>query len=240
MPLVAHVRRVVLVLGPELHAHQIDDTGEAAALTRGDGANGRHNAEFRLHLLDAAVEVGAHAIELVDEGDARHVVLVGLVPDGLALHLNAAHGAEDADSAVEHAQAALDLGREVDVARRVDKRDARVAPLQGDGRAVDGDALGLFERVEVGGGVAFIDIAGLVLGAAEVQDALRGGGLAGVHVRDDANVTNSVEHDSCPSRAQAARPAPPQNQQRRLAGNPRSSFVSAALHGVDSSRRFPQ
>ena len=47
---------------------------------------------------------------------------------------------------------------------------------------------GLLERVEVGGGVAVIDVADLVLGAAEVEDALGGRGLARVHVGDDADV----------------------------------------------------
>ena len=90
---------------------------------------------------------------------------------------------------------ALDLGREIDVAGRVDEGDARVAPLDGDGGAVDRDALGLLQRIEVGGGVAVIDVADLVLGAAEVEDALRGRGLAGVHVGDDADVAQFVEHN---------------------------------------------
>src|SRR5262249_38756989 len=134
------------------------------------------------------------AIELVDERQARHVVLVGLVPDGFGLDLYAADGAEDAHGAVEDAQAALHLGREIDVAGRIDQRDLRIAPLQRDGGAVDGDALGLFERVEVGRGRTVIDVAGLVLGAAEVEDSLGGRGFARVHVSDDADVTQFVEH----------------------------------------------
>ena len=58
------------------------------------------------------------------------LMLVGLVPDGLALHLDAADGAEDADGAVEDAQAALDLGGEIDVAGRVDQRDAACRPTR--------------------------------------------------------------------------------------------------------------
>src|SRR5439155_7275544 len=95
---------------------------------------------------------------------------------------------------VQYAEGALDLGREIDVAGRVDQVDLDVVPLDGDRGAVDGDALGLFEGVEVGGGVALIDIAGLVLGSAEVQDPLRGRGLAGVHVGDDADVAKFLEH----------------------------------------------
>src|SRR5262249_54066245 len=109
-----------------------------------------------------------------------------------------ADGAEDADGAVEHAQGALDLGGEVDVPGRVDERDARLAPLDGDGGAVDGDALLLLQRVEVGGGVALVHVPDLVLGAAEVEDARRRRGLAGVDGRDDADVAEVLKHSRWP------------------------------------------
>ena len=55
------------------------------------------------------------------------------------------------------------------------------------------------QRVEVGGGVAVIDVADLVLGAAEVEDALRGRGFARVHVGDDADVAQFFEHRLSPA-----------------------------------------
>ena len=73
-------------------------------------------------------EVGAHAVHLVDEDDARDFVLVGLAPDGLGLRLHRGDRVEQRDQAVEHAQRALDLDREVHVARRIDDVDTRVAP----------------------------------------------------------------------------------------------------------------
>ena len=45
-------------------------------------------AEAVAHRLDGVEEVGAGAVHLVDEGDARDVVLVGLAPDGLRLRLD--------------------------------------------------------------------------------------------------------------------------------------------------------
>ena len=87
-------------------------------------------AEPVADLVDERVEVGAFAVELVDEREPRHVVLVGLPPDGFALGLDPFAGAEDDHGAVEHAQAALDLGGEVDVARRVDQVD-RARPSRG-------------------------------------------------------------------------------------------------------------
>ena len=63
------------------------------------------------------LKFGADAVHLVDEADARYLVLVGLAPDGLALGLDAGDGVEDSHRTVEDAQRALHLDREVDVAR---------------------------------------------------------------------------------------------------------------------------
>ncbi len=70
----------------------------------------------------ALEEVSAHGVILVDEGDTGDVEGRSLTPNGLRLGLNAGNGVEDGDSAIEDAQAALDLGGEVNVARAVDDR----------------------------------------------------------------------------------------------------------------------
>ena len=75
-------------------------------------------------VVDAVEEVGADLVHLVDEHDARNVVLVGLAPDGLGLRLDALVAVEHADGAVEHAQRTLDFDGEVDVAGRVDDVEA--------------------------------------------------------------------------------------------------------------------
>ena len=90
----------------------------------------RVGAEAVDHRLDALVEVRADAVHLVDVGDARNAVLVRLAPDRLGLRLDAGDGVEQRDRAVEDAQRALDLDREVDVARRVDDVDAVVGHSQ--------------------------------------------------------------------------------------------------------------
>ena len=71
-------------------------------------------------LFDGRVEVRADAIHFVDEGDAWHVVFGSLTPDGFRLGLHSGDAAKDGDGAVEHAKRTLHLGREVDVAGRVD------------------------------------------------------------------------------------------------------------------------
>ena len=85
-------------------------------------------AELVAHFVDRVLEVRADAVHLVDERDAGHAVLVGLAPDGLGLGLDAGDAAEHGDGAVEHAQRALHLGGEVDVAGSVDDVDADFLP----------------------------------------------------------------------------------------------------------------
>ena len=90
----------------------------------------RDRVEPRLDHVDAAVELRAGAVELVDEADARDVVAVGLAPHRLGLRLDAGDTVEHGDGAVEDAQRALDLDGEVDVARGVDDVDRVVVPVQ--------------------------------------------------------------------------------------------------------------
>src|SRR4030065_145905 len=53
--------------------------------------------------------VGPDPVELVDEGDERHVVAAELAVDGDRLGLDAADRAEDEDGRVEDAQGPLDF-----------------------------------------------------------------------------------------------------------------------------------
>ena len=103
---------------------QVDHAGEV--LFGADRHHDRHRVglQAHLHLVVDLEEVRAGAVHLVDEREARHLVLVGLAPDGFRLRLHAAHGAVHHARAVEHAHRALDFDREVDVARGVDDVDA--------------------------------------------------------------------------------------------------------------------
>ena len=148
----------------------------------------RVGAEAVDHRLDAALEVGADAVHLVDERDARHAVLVGLAPDGLGLRLDAGDGVEDGDGAVEHAQRALDLDGEVDVAGRVDDVDAVVAPDGGGRGRRDRDAALLLLLHPVHHGSALVDLTHLVGAAGVEEDALSRRRLTGVDVRHDPDV----------------------------------------------------
>ena len=149
--------------------------------------------EAVLDHVDAAEEVGTDAVHLVDEAHARHVVLVGLTPDGLGLGLDPGDGVEHRDRAVEHAQRPLDLDGEVDVAGRVDDVDPRVAPAAGGGGRRDGDAALLLLGHPVHDRRALVDLTDLVGAARVVQDPLGRRGLARVDVGHDPDVANRAK-----------------------------------------------
>src|SRR5262249_27233281 len=108
---------------------------------------------------------------------------------------DAFHGRKDDDGTVEHTERALDLGGEVDVPGRVDDIDRQwlaglVFPGASDCRRDDGDAaLALFVQV-IGGRIPLIDIAHAMNFAGVVEDPFGGGRLAGVDVRNDADVAD--------------------------------------------------
>ena len=92
------------ITGDEFHPDEVDDALKIRVGTDRDGEDGGFCHELLAHLLNAAVEVGACAVELVHIGDTRHFVFVGLEPNSFGLHFDATNGAEDTDGAVEHTQ----------------------------------------------------------------------------------------------------------------------------------------
>ena len=183
----------VVLVDDRLHVDQVDDPAELGL--GADRQLDRHGvrAEAVDHRLDALLEVRADAVHLVDVGDARHVVLVGLAPHGLGLRLDAGDGVEQRDRAVEHAQRALHLDGEVDVAGRVDDVDPMALPLRGGRRGGDGDAALLLLLHPVHRGRALVDLADLVRAAGVVEDPLGRRRLARVDVGHDPDVAGLLE-----------------------------------------------
>ena len=216
-----HLLAVLLGLGPEvrrdlavlelhplgfhvpvdgLHADQVDHALEA--ILGADRQLDRQGvgAQARPDLVEAAEVVGAGAVHLVDERDARHAVLVHLPPHGLGLRLHAGHGAEQRHGGVEHAQGALHLDGEVDVPRSVEDVDAVLGeaavhplPETGGRRGGNGDAALLLLLHVVHHGRAVVDLADLVRDAGVKQDALGRGRLPRVDVRGDADVPITLD-----------------------------------------------
>ena len=181
-----------------LHLHQIDhaakgvlDVGRSSADRKRDDDGIR--LEPFLYLVDGGIEIGSLAVHLVDEREPRHVVFVGLTPNGFALGFDALAGAKHNHAAIEHPQTPLDLGGEIDVAGRVDQIDADVFVRQRDTRRVDRNAAFLLLGVEVGDRRALVDRAHPMTDAAIEQHPLGDRRFAGVDVGDDADVAELFE-----------------------------------------------
>ena len=187
--------RAELLVVPDqrLHLDDVDDALEFGFGADRPGDDHRAGAQAIDHHVDAALEVRAGAVHLVDEADARHVVLVGLAPHGFGLRLDAGDGVEHGDRAVEHAHRTLDFDGEVDVARRVDDVDAVVFPEAGRRGRRDGDAAFLLLLHEVHGGGAVMDFADLMALAGVIENALGRRRLAGVDMRGNADIAIMFE-----------------------------------------------
>ena len=191
----AHGDITLGVARPDQRAHldEVDDADEVVLDADGQLDDERLGLELVDDRVDREVEVGAELVHLVDEADARDVVLVGLTPDGLGLGLDALLAVEDGDGAVEDAERALDLDREVDVAGGVDDVDLVLVPEARDGGGRDRDATLLLLLHPVGGRGAVVRLADLVVGSRVEQDALGRRRLAGIDVRHDADVADLRE-----------------------------------------------
>ena len=195
------LRALGRIVPPDLlHANEIDDADELVLGADRQLNRHGHATQARLDLLDAAQVVGAGAVHLVDERDARHLVAVHLAPHGFGLRLHARDRAEHGDGAVEHAQAALHFDREVDVARGIDDVDAMLGevvlhplPEARGRRGSDRDAALLFLLHVVHDRSTVVHFADLVRNAGVEKDALGRGRLPRVDVRGDADVPVSLD-----------------------------------------------
>ena len=197
--LLADELAVVAVEVEGLHLDEVDDPLEAVLEPDLHLGDDDVVAQLLLELVGHPLAAGPGPVELVDEGQAGHVVAPHLPVDGVRLGLHAGHATEHEHGAVEHAQGPLHLDGEVDVARRVDEVDVVVVPLAVGRRRLDGDALFALQIHEVHGRAHTrlpLDLFDLVNAPAVKEDALRQRGLPGVDVSRDADVSDLVDRDS--------------------------------------------
>ena len=134
------------------------------------------------------------------------MVAVGLVPDGLGLGFHAAHGAKDADGAVQDAQRALHLGCKIHVARGINdikavfrllvrQADNLRRPVGGGGGRGDGDAPFLLLLHPIHRGCAVVNLSDGMLLAGVEQNPFGQGGLARVNMGDDTDIPEVLHNE---------------------------------------------
>src|ERR671920_1993393 len=210
--------------GPEVvgvddgpHLHEVDYPLELALgayrQLHGNGVGPKpvHHGAYSL------VKICADAVHLVDEGYARHPVLVRLPPDRLGLRLDPGHGIEKRDRTVEHPKTALHFYSEVHVPGRVYNINTMLigntamdafagtfavltgafdtAPEHGCRSGCDRNAAFAFLGHPVHDGVPVVDLAQLMGKACIEQDALRRRRLSGIDVGHDADISDPLQRD---------------------------------------------
>src|SRR5690606_17273904 len=121
------------------------------------------------------------------------VVAIRLAPDRLGLRLNTGDPVEDDHATVEHAQAALHLGGEVDVTRRVDQVDRVTTPGCRNRRRGDRDpALALLLH-PVGRRGPLMYLTDPVNFAGVVEHTFGCRGLTRINVRDNPDIANALQ-----------------------------------------------
>ena len=186
------------VLSPpdnSLHGDKVNNTEEISLASDGELENSRGGSELLDDGVYAEVEVGTGAVHLVEEAHSRDVVLVSLPPDGLGLGFDSGNSVKDGDGTVKDTEGTLDLEGEVDVTGGVDDVDAVVVPGAGGGSGGDGDSTLLLLFHPVHGRTTLVNLSDLVTLSGVVKDTLRGGGLSGVDVSHDTNVTVHAKVD---------------------------------------------
>jgi len=132
---------------------------------------------------------------LLTNTESRHLILVGLAPNGLGLWLHTRGATEDNYRAIENTQRPLHFNREVHVTGSIDNVDTVLVelllhstPETGGGGGGDRDAALLLLLHPVHGGGAVMHFAHLVRQTGIKKHPLGGGGLTGVHMGDDPDI----------------------------------------------------
>ena len=173
-----------------LTAENVDHTAEISFFADRQVDRKRIGTEFVADIINHTLEVSTGTVHLVDQGDDRNTVFLGLTPHGFTLGLNFTHGAEHGNRTVKHTETALHLSGEVHVSRSVDDIDAVTFPETGGSSTGNGDTAFLLLFHPVHGGSTFMGIADLVVASAIKEDTFGKSGFTGVDVRHDTDVTD--------------------------------------------------
>ena len=183
---------LALALGARVrrHVQQVDDPGQL--VLDADRQMDRHalRAELGAKLLEGAVEVGALAVEHVDEDDAREPERLGAAPVARGLHLDPHDAADRDERALHDVQRRDRVALEARLAGRVDQVDLPALPLEVAQRRRDRHLALLLVVVPVGDGRALLDDAEPVRRACLEEHCLDERGLAGASVTDDGDVAD--------------------------------------------------
>jgi hypothetical protein len=150
-------------------------------------------AEGALQRLQGAEEVGALAVEHVDEEHAREVELLGALPQADRVDLGTHDRVDDEDGRLADAQGAERVGHEARLAGRVDQVDLAVVPLERAQRRADRHLARLLVGVGIRGrGSRPGPTPSRLTAPAWIQQRLVDRGLPAAAMADEGDVPDAV------------------------------------------------
>ena len=179
-----------------LHLNQVDQTLEVLLSADRYLDHNGVGTQNVTHLLHGLKEVGTRAVHLVYITDTRHIILVGLTPYCLRLRLYAISSRVSSHGSVEHTQGALHLSGEVHVSRSINQVNLKLliipCPVTGRGSGSNRNSALLLLGHPVHRSGSVVHLTNLVRLTRIEQDTLRGGGLSGIDVSHNTDVSCQI------------------------------------------------
>ena len=156
-------------------------------------AGGRFCAKIHKALAKAVVQLGkqlfpGHAgqVHFIHKYKGGHMVALQQPPQRFGMALHAVRSADHQHGVIQHLQGALSLGGKIHMAGGIQQSNGSIARRKQRLLGKDGDAARFFQAVGVQKGVSVIHPPQLADGTGAVEHGLGEGGLAGVHMGQNA------------------------------------------------------
>ena len=183
------------------HVEEVDDARELVLVADRDLHGDALLGELLADLVEHDEEVGALAVEHVDEEDAGEAELLGAVPEPRRLHLHPVHAVQDEEGALDDAECGDRVRLEARVAGRVDEVQLAVLPLRVADRGGQRHLALLLVLVPVGDGRPLLDCAEPVGRAGLEEHGFDEGRLACPPMADHGDVTDLPRFRRCHGRS---------------------------------------
>jgi hypothetical protein len=139
--------------------------------------------------VNYVIEISTGNIHFVNVDHTRYSVFVSLTPNGLRLGLNATLCAHNGYGTVKNTQGTLYLYGKVNVAGGINDIDSVTLPEAGGSSGGNGNTALLFLFHPVHRSRAFVSLTNLMRFTGVIQDTLSSGGLAGVNMSHDTDIS---------------------------------------------------
>ena len=183
----------LIVPQDSLHLHEVNHAFEGLFSADRNLNRARSSTEHLFDLAHYVEEVSTRTVHLVHVADTSHIVLICLTPYGLRLRLHTTHCTEGHHSTVQDTQRTLYLYGEVHVPRSVYQVDfvlvTVVVPIGGGSSGGNRDTTLLLLNHPVHRSGTIVHLTNLVRQTRIEQDTLGSGGLTGIDVCHNADVS---------------------------------------------------